>query len=311
MVNLIPGRNRTLQPWGGVLLHRRGFREVPIGGMFRLNELEPLHKEREHMHGRWGVWVLCGLLTAGAAAHAQKINEYMVKRAPGKITVDGKLDEPGWKNVELTAPFMIYNTGATPKFPTQAKMLWDNQYLYIAFIMTDNDVWAKTKKWNVGDPCLCAEEVAEVFIDPDGDSLNYLEAEINPYGALMALRIDKTFDKGGTGDYSWTYKNLKIGIGVQGTLNDSTDVDTSWICELGFPFSEIAFSAPTLSFPPKPGESWRINLYRYEYIRPLATEKPELTAWNRTKWTDTDKDRGFHAPDYFGKIIYSSEIAGK
>jgi len=264
------------------------------------------------MTGRWGVFVLFGLLAAGAAAQAQTINEYTVMRTPGKIIVDGKLDEPGWKSAALTVPFVIWNTGEAPTFPTRAKMLWDDTHLYVAFIMTDTDVWAKTKKWNLGDPCLCLEEVAEVFIDPDGDGLNYLEAEINPYGALMALRIDKEFAKGGTGDYSFTYKNLLIGIGVQGTLNDSTDVDTSWICELGFPFSEIAFTSPKLSFPPKPGESWRINLYRYEYIRrPPDAVKTECSGWNRTGWDESDTRRGFHAPNYFGKIIYSGKTAGE
>lgn len=255
------------------------------------------------------------LLGVGFAMHltasAQIINEYTVLRTPGRITVDGRLDEPGWRSAASTVPFVIYNTGETPKYATEAKMLWDDQYLYIAFIMKDPDVWAAMKTWKVGDPCLCREEVAEVFIDPDGDGEQYLEAEINPYGALMSLRLDREFAKGGTGDYSWSYKNLKIGIGVQGTLNDSTDVDTGWICELGFPFSEIAFTSPSLPFPPKSGTAWRINLYRYEYIRPLATNKPELSGWNRTKWTDTDKPRGFHAPDYFGRIIFSGTVAGK
>lgn len=253
------------------------------------------------------------ILAAAAcvSAQAQTINEYTVKRAPGKIKVDGKLDEKGWKNAEATVPFVVYSSGETPKFATTAKMLWDDNYLYIAFSMDDNDVWAATKKWNVGDKCLCLEEVAEVFIDPDGDGENYLEAEINPYGALMSLRLDREFAKGGTGDYSWSYKALKIGTGVKGSLNKQSDTDTQWICELGFPFSEIAFSAPSMSFPPKTGDSWRINLYRYEYFRPLESNKPELTAWNRVVWPNGEKNRGFHAPNYFGRIIFSSETAGK
>ncbi len=260
------------------------------------------------------LWTLAftviALLSHAFAAHAQTINEYTVLRAPGKIVVDGKLDEPGWEAATLTAPFVVYNTGETPKQATQAKMLWDDNYLYIAFIVEDRDVWAATKKWNVGDKCLCLEEVVEVFIDPDGDGLNYLEAEINAYGALMALRLDKEFAKGGSGDYSWTFKNLGIGIDVNGTLNDSTDVDEGWICELAFPFEEIAFSAPSRSFPPKPGEFWRINLYRYDYPRPLVKGAEELTAWNRTRWGD-EKNRGFHAPDRFGKIVFSNKVAGK
>lgn len=246
-------------------------------------------------------------LAFSIVSEAQTISQYTVKRTQGKMTINGKLSEPCWKTAPFTAPFVIYNTGAAPKLATRARMLWDDRYLYIAFSMDDTDVWAKTKVWKRGVPCLCQEEVAEVFIDPDGDGLNYLEAEINPFGALMALRLDQETSDG---DYSWSYKKLQIGIDVTGTLNNPQDVDKGWTCELAFPFEEIAFTSPSKKFPPRPGDSWRINLYRYEYPRPSAPGKEELSAWNRTKWTASDKDRGFHAPNYFGKIIFSDEKAG-
>ena len=78
--------------------------------------------------------------------------------------------------------------------------------------------------------------------------------------------------------------------------------DRNWVCELAFPFRELAFSAPAMSFPPEAGDSWRINLYRYEYGRMNGLFK-ELSAWNQT-----DPKRGFHAPDLFGKITFSNEI---
>ncbi len=119
----------------------------------------------------------------------------------------------------------------------------------------------------------------------------------------MDLRLDKEFSKGGTGDYRFTYQDLKIGISVQGTLNNQADADTSWTCEFAFPFSEIAPNAPSMSFPPKPGDVWRLNLYRYDYGRTTAKYN-ELSAWSQT-----DK-RGFHAPDKFGRVTFSSEVAG-
>jgi hypothetical protein len=252
-------------------------------------------------------FVMAGcILAVFSTAQAQPIPEYTILKTPGKITVDGKLDEPGWQNAPFTSPFVVYSDGSTPKFPTRAKMLWDSKYLYIAFIMTDRDVWAITKSW-VDDPtkCLCNEEVAEVFIDPDGDGLNYLEAEINPFGAVMDLWLDKEFKKGGHMDLAWSYKGLKIGITVQGTLNDSTDVDTGWICEMAFPFKDISPTSPSLHFPPQAGESWRLNLYRYDYLR-IPEKRPELSAWSQT-----DRERGFHAPDRFGKAVFSNKTAGK
>ncbi len=242
------------------------------------------------------------------ALSAQTIREYTVKRAPQAIAVDGRLDDPGWDAVPFTESFVIYNTGAATKLQTRCKMLWDDSFLYIAFLMEDTDVWGKTVVWTDPKYCLCSEEVAEIFIDADGDGLEYLEAEINPLGAVMDLKLSKEFSKGGTADYGWSYKNLKIGITVQGTLNNQASTDTSWTCEFAFPFSEIAPTAPSMNFPPKPGDSWRINVYRYDYGRDASGNAPnslrELSAWNQTD------NRGFHAPDKFGRIQYSSEIAG-
>jgi hypothetical protein len=245
-------------------------------------------------------FILCGL------AQSQPIPDYTILKTPGKIVIDGKLNEPGWQNIQFTSPFVLHTDGSAPVYQTKAKMLWDKKYLYIAFVMDDPDVWAKTKVWTDGpNKCLCREEVAEVFIDPDGDGSKYLEAEINPYGAVMDLWLEKEFKKGGKGDLAWSYKGLKIGITVQGTLNDSTDVDTGWICEMAFPFKDIAPTAPSLHFPPKPGESWRLNLYRYDYLR-TPENKSELSAWSQT-----DKERGFHAPDRFGKVVFSGKKADK
>ncbi len=261
--------------------------------------------------GRLGILML--LLAAYGTAQAQTINQYTVKRAPGKIILDGKLNEPGWKAADFTQPFVVYNKGTAPKFPSKAKMLWDDKYLYIAFVMTDEDVWGATSQWKKGDKCLCLEEVAEVFIDPDDDTLNYLEIEINPLKAVMDLSLDKEFAKGGTGDYTWDIPGLKIGVSVDGTLNNQKSKDKSWIMELAFPFDEMAVGSPTRSFPPKPGDLWRINLYRYDYGRDASGKTPpaltELSAWNPTVSAPGDKDRGFHAPDRFGKIVFSEEKA--
>ncbi|MFA6472403.1 MAG: carbohydrate-binding family 9-like protein [Candidatus Latescibacterota bacterium] len=260
------------------------------------------------MNYRWGIILLTAIFLNSPVVQSQTVREYTVKRTPGKIVIDGKLNEPGWRDAELTEPFVIYTDGSAPKFPTQAKLLWDDDYLYIAFIMTDEDVWAKTVKWEKGDTCLCLEEVAEVFIDPDGDGLNYMEIEVNPLKAVMDLTLDIEPSKNGKGNLDWDLAGLKIGVTVDGKFNNQKAKDKKWICELAFPFKEMAFSAPSMSFPPKSGDAWRLNLYRYDYGRDKAGKSPEnlqeLTAWNQT-----DKKRGFHAPDKFGKVIFSRQVA--
>ena len=244
-------------------------------------------------------------LFSAALCQSQEIREYTVKRTAGKMVIDGKLDEPEWKHAAFTEEFVVYTDGTAPRFPAQGQMLWDDTYLYIAFTMTDEDVWGEMTFWTPKDPCLCLEEVAEIFIDPDDDRQNYIEVEINPLGTVMDLIVAKAFKDGGSANLEWKFEGIKVGIGVDGTLNDKSDKDTKWICEVGLPFTTMAPSATSRAFPPENGDSWRINLYRYDYDR---TEKwhNELTGWNQTGTTG-----GFHVPERFGRIFFSTDTVIK
>ncbi len=249
---------------------------------------------------RTTILILCLLFFGCAGAFKTgDLHTYKIRKAKSAMNIDGRLDESDWKKARFTDKFVVYTDGSEAKFSTQAKMLWDDEYLYISFVMTDEDVWAEMKTWQPGDKCLCSEEVAEVFIDPDGDGLMYTEIEINPFGTLMDLYLDKEFAKEGKANLDWKFDGLKIGVKVDGTLNDINDVDKKWVCELALPFKTMAFTSPSKKFPPEKGDTWRLNLYRYNYDR-KGDKLKELTAWNMT-----DSKRGFHAPDRFGWVVFS------
>ena len=230
------------------------------------------------------------------ASGAQEIHEYEVRRTLSPIQIDGRLTEPEWDAAPLTETFVKYADGASVRFPTQAKLLWDDTNLYIAFICTDPDVWAN---FTTRDAHLWEEEVVETFIDPDGDGIDYMEIHVNPLGTQLDLLMSKAYSVGGTGDFGWNLEGYTSAVWVDGTANNPEDTDTRWVAEIALPFAGLAFSAPSLVFPPKSGDSWRINLCRYEYER-SGLKETEISAWNQT-----DK-RGFHAPDKFGRIIFSA-----
>ena len=67
---------------------------------------------------------------------------YEVKRASRPIVVDGKLDDPAWKTagtIEFQFPWRE-QTGAKQK--TIARVLWDDQYLYVGYDCEDADIVA-------------------------------------------------------------------------------------------------------------------------------------------------------------------------
>jgi hypothetical protein len=77
--------------------------------------------------------------------HAQPIPEYTIAKCAHPLTIDGKLTEPEWLAAPLTSKFVHIADGTAARFSTQAKFLWDDQYLYIGFICDDPDVWATLK----------------------------------------------------------------------------------------------------------------------------------------------------------------------
>ncbi|MCB0283463.1 MAG: carbohydrate-binding family 9-like protein [Calditrichae bacterium] len=221
------------------------------------------------------------------------IPEYTVFRTQTALSIDGVLDEQEWQAAKYTEAFVLYRDGHPAEKQTRCKILWDEKYIYIGFQSADENVAAT---YNKHDSNLWDQDVNEVFCDPQGDGLNYFEFQVNPLGTTFDLFMPENRQA----DRGWNFDYVRTAVKINGTLNDSTDTDNSWSSEIAIPFREISFMTQNKSFPPKDGDSWRMLLCRYNYPKDLA-QKPEISAWNKT-----DK-RGFHAPDKFGKITFSTK----
>jgi hypothetical protein len=230
--------------------------------------------------------------------YGQTIREYTVQRALSPPVIDGKLTEPDWQAAAFTEKFVKYQDGSATQLDTEAKFLWDDDYLYIGFVCQDPDVWATMTN---RDDLLWNGEVVEILCDPDGDGKDYIEIQVNPLGTMLDLFLEKPYSVGGQADIGWNLNGLKAQVWVDGTLNDQIHKDTQWTCEVALPFKELAFTAPSMNFPPKNGDSWRILVTRYDYER-TGDMTVEISSWNQTD------SRGFHVPEKFGRILFSQSV---
>src|SRR5260370_25217195 len=59
---------------------------------------------------------------------------YVCHRANGPIIIDGKLDEHSWQTAAWTKDFADIEGGrkAKPAYRTRAKIIWDDEYFYVA-----------------------------------------------------------------------------------------------------------------------------------------------------------------------------------
>ena len=242
----------------------------------------------------FGTIVLC-VMAAGCASTPKESAEgtnlpmYEVQYIRTKLSIDGKLDEPEWQSADEMS-FVITDSGQLPTVGTRARMLWDDQYLYVAFDCDDRDLRAEM---TLTDDNLWEEdEVAEIFIQPRPGSGQYLEFELNPRNTKLDLTC--TNPTGTRADLNcskeWNCTGWHNAVRVRGTVNQLDDVDEGWSCEMAIPIASIRGDSRLIL----PGDQWRVNLYRVNRVDGV----PEFTAWSPIGRLD------FHVPQKFGLLIF-------
>jgi len=216
---------------------------------------------------------------------SDELPAYEVWKTSIPIRVDGLPDESSWASAEEVGAFVNSSDGSASDLKTEAKILYDESYIYFAFRVVDQNIWAT---YTTRDQHLWTEEVVEVFIQASSSEPSYIELEVNPLGTMLdiyLLDIRKPIPY-----QSWNSKDLRWAVDVKGTV-DGRSGDSEWTCEIALPLEDVV-TAPNI--PPKPGDEWRVNLYRVE-------NKPEQVG---LAWSPTLK-RDFHVPDRFGRIIFT------
>src|SRR5260370_27603202 len=152
---------------------------------------------------------------------------YLCRHAATPIKVDGNLDEAAWADASWTSDFVDIQGDAKekPRFRTRAKMLWDDDYLYICAELEEPHVWATLTNH---DSVIFQDPDFEVFIDPKCETEPYYEFEMNALNTTWDLRLDKPYMDGGKADNAWEMPGMKTAVQVRGTLNSPADQDRGW-----------------------------------------------------------------------------------
>ncbi len=241
--------------------------------------------------------------------------EYVCYKSDGPIIIDGKLDDLQWKKAKWTNNFVdIRGTKNIPRFCTKAKMLWDENYFYIATELEETDIWATL---TAKDDTIFNDNCFEVFIDPDGDTQNYCELEINALNTIWDLLLIKTYrDYKKPAVSGWEIKGLKTNISIDGSLNKTGDKDSLWTIEIAFPW-KVFKELTNLPVPPRHNDQWRVNFLRVEWMNeslngnyrkksdPL-TRKPSVDFWS---WCPQGIVN-IHYPEMWGYVQFSDQTIG-
>jgi len=244
------------------------------------------------------------LAVAVCGVHAQEPNRYTCARASSPIQIDGHIDKPAWRAAPWTGWFVDIEGAArpAPRFRTRAKMLWDDDYFYVAAELEEPHVWASL---TAHDSVIFRDNDFEVFLNPSGDGRNYFEFEINALNTGWDLFLAKPYREGGKADNSWDIPGLRTAVWVDGTLNHPADRDRGWTVEIAFPWTAFASRAPVKR--PSPGDTWRVNFSRVEwrlniedgkYVKPPG-QKEDNWVWSPQGVVN------MHVPDRWGYVEFA------
>ena len=262
------------------------------------------------------------------------IGHYTCFRTQETLSIDGHLQKNCWIRAPKSPRFVDMVTGAPGFWDTRMAALWDNEYLYIAFWVEEPDIQAHFKE---RDSPIYQENDVEVFID--GQDC-YYEFQINARGTIYEVFYiwQDAYKKGGRFDtlefdllsrpadvlggfqdsmrhnrhprgrrwafMDWDFPGSKSAVQIDGTLNDSTDVDRGWTVELAFPWTGMKSLAGSRPLPPQDGDTWRMDFSRFEALTYNGVKADPSPGWSFNKHSVYDS----HIPECFTYVHFSDDV---
>ncbi|HWW03097.1 MAG TPA: carbohydrate-binding family 9-like protein [Candidatus Acidoferrum sp.] len=257
---------------------------------------------------------------------ATNIARYTALRTTEPLHIDGNLDERAWQAAPRSPRFVDIVTGQPVVHDTRAAVLWDHQYLYVAYWVEEPFVRASFTNHN---DFIYKNNDVECFIaGPDA----YYEFEINALNTCYEAFFvwEDTFERSGLsklpefersnlvafngvgftnhvrgrrlGNFNHTLPGLKTAVRVDGSINNDTDRDRGWTVELAFPWSSLKWLATDgRELPPKNGDVWRMDFSRFNTYKAAPPAK-DSGGWFWTPHGVWDS----HIPECFVYVTFST-----
>lgn len=233
-----------------------------------------------------GAITIMGLFAGRAAGQA--LPSYDIHRAPGPIRIDARLDEPAWRKAPSVGEFHFYDKGRAERERTVARLLWDDENLYVSYYCHDRHISAYVTERHGP---VSNDDCVEIFISPNPAKVtNYYTFEINAIGAML----NRCKTDWWTGPPTWEPEGVRYRTTFHGLLEkDESPDDDHWIVEMAIPFRN--FSRDAAHTPPRPGDVWRLNLNRTGGI---------TNALSSTWSPIAPPAKTFHSPESFGWVRF-------
>lgn len=236
---------------------------------------------------------------------------YIAMRPIDEIVIDGEFSEASWQAAALTEDFVDIegDLKPLPYYRTRVKMLWDEEFIYFAAVLEEPHIWAKLTQ---RDAVIFHDNDFEIFLDPNGDTHDYYELELNALGTLWDLLIIKPYrDRNQVAVNAWDIRTIDYAIGIDGSLNDPSDTDSLWCVELKLPLAVISELA-NMPIPPRDGDFWRLNFSRVQWETQIVEgDYVKIPGKPEYNWVWSPQGLiAMHYPERWGYLFFSNLPVG-
>jgi hypothetical protein len=209
---------------------------------------------------------LAALATGSAAAQAPQpaaapaAATLRAVRAQGEVHLDGRLDEAAWQQAQPATEFTqsYPQAGAAPTLRTEARVLYDEESVYVGVRMLDPHPDSIAAPLARRDATGLYSDWIHVFIDSRYDRRSGFRFSVNPRGVQRDVYHFDDGNEDGSWDAVWTV---------------ATQIDSAgWTAEYRIPLSQLRFG----------GEAGDSRTFGFQLMRDVA-RRGERASWS--PWT--------------------------
>ncbi len=162
-----------------------------------------------------------------------------IKKAQQSLKIDGDLSETDWQNAAVASNFQVHypQNGANPRFQTEARLTYDDHFLYVGFTCYDSGKYVlQTLKRDVD---YFDSDAVAVALDPIGQQTNGFLFGVNTEGVQADALLG-----GERPSFEWDNK----------WYSEVKKAADRWTVEIAIPFKTLRYDASKIA--------WNINFVR-------------------------------------------------
>ncbi|MHC4124643.1 MAG: carbohydrate-binding family 9-like protein [Planctomycetota bacterium] len=215
--------------------------------------------------------------------------EVLKTNAPAKL--DGGWDGEIWSKAKLLDINNWMGDEPQHKPETQAKVLYDEEFIYVIFRVEDKYIKAVAQKYH--DP-VCRDSCVEFFFTPGEDiSKGYFNIEIN-CGGTMLLYHQISRSEGRVAVSEADCDKIEIYHSEPKIIEPEKQEPTTWFVEYKVPLAMLKKYMKVIM--PNTDVKWKANFYKCAD----KTSHPHWLTWSVVDLPKPD----FHRPEFFGTLEF-------